>query len=126
MSIRQVGSLTELSQVFADNTYVVVDFFATWCPPCKTIAPHFEKFAAQHGVEGHLAFIKVNVEEAEDIARTYRISSMPTFMFFKNGTQVTVHGQLQILGANPAALKAVAEKMGGLALARKAAADTAA
>ncbi|KAJ6790028.1 hypothetical protein PWT90_05255 [Aphanocladium album] len=126
MAIREAGSLAELHQIFATNTYVVVDFFATWCPPCKLIAPEFQKLAAQHGIDGQFAFAKVNVDEARDISEKYGIRSMPTFLFFKEGNQVMVHGQLDIKGANLAALKAATDKIGGLAVARKAAAEGAA
>lgn len=123
MSIQHVTSLAQLEEVFAKNTYVVVDFFATWCPPCKAIAPVYEKLAAKHGADGHFAFAKVNVEEAVDAAQKYRVQAMPTFLFFKEGQQVMVHGQLDIKGANPPALTAAADKIGGLAAARKAKAE---
>ncbi|ATY61518.1 thioredoxin I [Cordyceps militaris] len=126
---QQVASLAQLEQVFAANTYVVVDFFATWCPPCKAIAPEYEKLAKGHGIPGHFAFVKVNVEEAADAAQKYKVTAMPTFLFFKDGKQVMVHGQLQILGGDGkarTALTAAATKIGGLAAARKAEAEEAA
>ncbi|TQV91009.1 hypothetical protein V2A60_008180 [Cordyceps javanica] len=124
MAIQHVTSLVQLEQVFAAHTYVVVDFFATWCPPCKAIAPVYEKLADKHGADGHFAFAKVNVEEAVDAAQKYGITAMPTFLFFKDGKQVTVNGQLDIKGANPPALTAAADKIGSLAAARQAEAET--
>ncbi|KAM3462316.1 hypothetical protein BB8028_0005g02260 [Beauveria bassiana] len=126
MAIQHVTSLAQLNEVFAANTYVVVDFFATWCPPCKAIAPVFEKLADKHAAPGYFAFAKVNVEEASDAAQKYGITAMPTFLFFKDGKQVMVHGQLDLKGANPPALTAAADKIGGLAAARKAEAEKAA
>lgn len=122
MSLQHVTSLAQLEDLFAKNTYVAVDFFATWCPPCKAIAPVYEKLSEKHGADGHFAFAKVNVEEATDAAQKYGITAMPTFLFFKDGKQVTVNGQLEIKGANPPALTAAADKIGGLAAARQAAA----
>lgn len=119
MTVSHVTSLAQLEELFASTTYVAVDFFATWCPPCKAIAPVYEKLAAKHAADGHFAFAKVNVEEAVDAAQKYGVTAMPTFLFFKEGKQVKVNGQLDIKGANPPALTAAADKIGGLAAARK-------
>jgi thioredoxin 1 len=118
--VQHPSSLPELQELFSSTTYVAVDFFADWCPPCKQIAPVWQKLAEQYTVPRQLAFAKVNVDHAQDIARTYRITAMPTFMFFKDGKQVAVHGQAMIQGADPRALMAAAEKLGGLATKRAA------
>lgn len=113
--VQHVSSSTELQALFDSTTYVAVDFFADWCPPCKQIAPIYETLAEKHSVPNTLAFAKVNVDHAQDIARTYRVTAMPTFMFFKDGKQVAVNGQAMIQGADPRTLGAAAEKLGGLA-----------
>lgn len=113
--VHHIHSSSEWQSLLAGNTYVAVDFFADWCPPCKAIAPVFQSLAAKHAVPGVLAFAKVHVEQVRDVAAMYRISSMPTFMFFKEGKQVAVNGQKQIMGADPRSLGAAAEKLGGLA-----------
>mmetsp|Transcript_33049 Transcript_33049/g.38487 ORF Transcript_33049/g.38487 Transcript_33049/m.38487 type:complete len:105 (+) Transcript_33049:73-387(+) len=64
---------------------VVLDFTATWCPPCRMIGPIFVSIAEE--TEG-AAFYKVDVDEAEDISRECAIQSMPTFQFFKGGKKV--------------------------------------
>lgn len=69
----------------AGNSLVVIDFFATWCGPCKMIAPKIEELEKE--MEGVL-FFKVNVDQCEDLANEYEISSMPTFVFIKNGKVV--------------------------------------
>ncbi|KAH6987236.1 thioredoxin-like protein [Ilyonectria destructans] len=113
--VQHVSSSAELQALFDSTTYVAVDFFADWCPPCKQIAPIYETLAEKHSVPNTLAFAKVNVDHAQDIARTYRVTAMPTFMFFKDGKQVAVNGQAMIQGADPRTLGAAAEKLGGLA-----------
>ncbi|KAI0381158.1 thioredoxin domain-containing protein [Hypomontagnella monticulosa] len=120
--LHHVNSLPELQSLFASTTYVAVDFFADWCGPCKAIAPRYEALAQQHSAPNVLAFAKVNVDQAQDIARQYGITAMPTFMFFKEGKQVAVNGQSAIRGADPQSLSAAAEKLGGLAKKRMAAA----
>mmetsp|Transcript_6070 Transcript_6070/g.9303 ORF Transcript_6070/g.9303 Transcript_6070/m.9303 type:complete len:106 (+) Transcript_6070:93-410(+) len=64
---------------------VVVDFTASWCGPCKFIAPVFEKLADENP---DAEFVKVDVDEAEEIAAACGISAMPTFQFFKGGKKV--------------------------------------
>lgn len=118
--LHHITSAAELEELMASTTYVAVDFFADWCPPCKVIAPVFESLAATHAVPGILAFAKVNVDHVQEVARTYRITAMPTFMFFKEGKQVAVNGQAMIQGADPQTLGAAARKLGGLAAKRAA------
>ncbi|OTA65793.1 thioredoxin-domain-containing protein [Hypoxylon sp. EC38] len=118
--LHHISSLAELQKLFASTTYVAVDFYADWCGPCKAIAPHYEQLAKQHSAPGVLAFAKVNVDKAQDAARAHGITAMPTFMFFKEGRQVAVNGQAAIRGADPRALSAAAEKLGGLAKKRMA------
>lgn len=77
----------------AADKLVVVDFFATWCGPCKVIAPKLEEF--QNKYADKLVVIKVDVDECEDLAAKYNISSMPTFLFIKNKNVVD-----QFSGAN--------------------------
>lgn len=115
MAIKHIASNAELNALLSSTTYVAIDFYADWCPPCKAIAPVFEQLANKHSVDGILAFAKVNTDSVQEAAAKHRISAMPTFLFFKEGKQVLVNGQLMIQGANPPALTAAAEKLGGLA-----------
>lgn len=62
---------------------VVVDFFATWCGPCKMLAPVFEELSSE--MDGKATFLKVDVDQCGDIAREYSISTIPTMIIFKNG-----------------------------------------
>ncbi len=62
------------------NMPVVVDFYATWCSPCKRIAPKLESTA--QALAGKVKFLKVNVDELNDLTLNYRISSMPTVLYF--------------------------------------------
>ena len=62
---------------------VVVDFWATWCGPCKMVSPVIEDLANEF--EGKTSVCKLNVDELPDIASQYKIMSIPTVMIFKNG-----------------------------------------
>ncbi|MDU5108198.1 MULTISPECIES: thioredoxin [unclassified Clostridium] len=64
---------------------VLVDFWATWCGPCKMIAPVVEEVSKE---VSNARFVKIDVDENENLANKYQISSIPTLMIFKNGTPV--------------------------------------
>ncbi len=65
---------------------VVVDFFATWCGPCKMLGPIIEKLGNSMN---NVKFIKVDVDKHEELARRYGVMSIPTIIFFKDGKEVT-------------------------------------
>ena len=60
----------------------LVDFYANWCGPCKMIAPELEK------VESTIKVVKVDVDEFEELARTYGVMSIPTLILFENGKEL--------------------------------------
>lgn len=69
----------------AGSKLVVVDFYATWCVPCKTISPKIEALSSELP---NVVFLKVDVDECEEISIAYKISCMPTFIFIRNGKQI--------------------------------------
>ena len=64
---------------------VLVDFWASWCGPCKMLAPVLHEFADEHA---EVKVGKVNVDEQMDLARQFRVVSIPTLIIFKNGQEV--------------------------------------
>ncbi len=64
----------------------VVDFFATWCGPCKMLAPVFQE--AGNELEGKAKFVKVDIDQSLDLARQFNVSSVPTMIVFKDGKPV--------------------------------------
>ena len=68
------------------DAVVVVDFWAPWCGPCRTFAPIFDEASTTVGDAAE--FVKVNVDDHQEIARQHNISSIPTVLYFKNGEVV--------------------------------------
>jgi thioredoxin 1 len=70
-------------EVLESNIPVIVDFWATWCQPCHMIGPVLAELAK--GYEGRAKVVKVNVDEARELAMNHQIMSIPTVVFFKGG-----------------------------------------
>ncbi|MDH5178406.1 MAG: thioredoxin [Gammaproteobacteria bacterium] len=71
-----------------DNAFVIIDFWAPWCGPCKSFKPVFEATAEKHP---DIVFAKVNTEEEQELAATFQIRSIPTLMVFRD--QVILYGE---------------------------------
>ncbi len=70
-------------EVLKSSLPVLVDFWATWCGPCRMIAPLIEEIAAEY--DGKVTVGKVNVDDEPELANAFEIDSIPTLMVFKNG-----------------------------------------
>ena len=74
------------SEVLESEVPVLVDFYADWCGPCKMMAPIVESLA--ESFEGKVKIGKLNIDDEMEIAQKYRVMSIPTFIFFKDGQVV--------------------------------------
>ena len=93
----QIKTKAEFDTILKSNPKVLVDFTASWCGPCKMIAPVFEQLA---GENPEVKFIKVDVDENGEAAQEMGVQAMPTFMAFHNGAKVE-----EFAGANAEKLK---------------------
>lgn len=75
----------ETFKEFINEDFVVVDFWATWCGPCRMLAPNLEKLANNDNVKVG----KVDVDEVSELAEAFSISSIPTLLIFKSGKVVS-------------------------------------
>jgi thioredoxin 1 len=82
------------SEVLKSDIPVIIDFWATWCAPCRMIAPIIEQFATEY--EGKVKVCKLDVDNNQNVAMNYGIRSIPTVLIFKNGVVVDT-----IVGAVP-------------------------
>ena len=98
--VKTLATLAEYQETIkTEGKLVVVDFTASWCPPCQMIGPKFVAMAEEHG--DSVVMVKVDVDDNADAAQEAGIQAMPTFKFFKGG--IEVH---QIRGADEAGLRA--------------------
>ena len=78
-----VKSDTFQKEVMESNVPVLVDFFATWCGPCKMFSPIVDEFAEENA--GKITVGKVNIDDEPELAAQFRVMSIPTAMLFENG-----------------------------------------
>ena len=82
-NVAQVSDASFDGDILKSQVPVLVDFWAPWCGPCRSVAPIVEDLATQYA--GKIQVAKVNVDESTEIAMRYQITSIPTFILFKNG-----------------------------------------
>jgi thioredoxin len=106
---RSVASSAEfkavLSEAASKSATVIVDFTASWCGPCQRVAPAYAALAEEFK---HVIFLKVDVDEAQELAQELRISAMPTFLAFVNEQQVAM-----VRGADESGLQAMVQQHAG-------------
>ena len=84
------------TEVLQSSTPVLVDFWAPWCGPCRAVAPTVDAISQQF--EGRLKVVKLNTDEAGEVAVKYSVTSIPTLMLFKGGEMVE-----RVMGNRPKA-----------------------
>ena len=82
MEIIHLETEKDFKDLITKETKVLVDFFATWCGPCKMLGPVLEK------TESELKVIKVDTDEFEDLSREYGVMSIPTLVLIENGKEI--------------------------------------
>lgn len=84
--MQNIISKNELDNIVKSDKLTVVDFWAPWCGPCRMLSAVIESYANSHP---EVSIVKVNVDEAKELAAEYNIQSLPTIILFKNGREIT-------------------------------------
>ncbi len=74
-------------EVLKNEKPVIIDFFTTWCPPCKMLAPIFEELAEEYAEK--VVFVKMDLDQCPETGNKFQIDRIPTVIFFKNGEIVS-------------------------------------
>ncbi len=77
---------SEFDSIINSNEFVVVDFWATWCGPCRMLSSVLDEYSTENP---DLVMVKVNVDDAKELASMHDVQSLPTVMLFKNGKELT-------------------------------------
>ena len=85
---------TNISEILSGDKPVMIDFWASWCGPCRMLAPVVEEIAQEY--DGKVVVAKCDVDDADEVAMQFRIRNIPTLMFFKGGEMVN-----RLVGAVP-------------------------
>ena len=81
-----IATNTSFDSLLESEKLIIVDFWATWCGPCRMLSPLLDE--VEEEMADRITVVKVNVDDVREIAMRYRIMSIPTLLFFKNGQVV--------------------------------------
>ena len=82
----KIATNTNFDGLLVDDRLVIVDFWAVWCGPCRMLSPLLDE--VEEEMADKITVVKVNVDDADEIAMRFRIMNIPTLLFFKNGQLV--------------------------------------
>ncbi|OTA69090.1 putative thioredoxin G6G8.7 [Hypoxylon sp. EC38] len=104
MTVHNIQTADEFKKAIKEHKVVLVDAFATWCGPCKAIAPILTKHSNDEQFK-EIFFAKIDVDDLPELAQELGITAMPTFLLFKDGEQAD-----KLVGANPNTLVEILKK----------------
>jgi len=104
MSVIQVNNTTEFENYIniTNKKYILVDFQAKWCKPCQKIAPRIEALSNKYP---QILFLKVDINQIEELADRYNVSSIPAFFLFKKGNPIPLYKP--IIGADEKKIESI-------------------
>ncbi|KAJ6161278.1 hypothetical protein N7470_004674 [Penicillium chermesinum] len=106
MSVVEITSNEQFNSLLSQSRFVVADFYADWCGPCKAIAPVYASLASQLTRPNHITFTKINGDNQQALAQAYSVRAYPTFIVFENGRKKET-----VAGADARKLNEVIQKL---------------
>ncbi|CAD6563922.1 MAG: Cytoplasmic thioredoxin isoenzyme 2 [Alectoria sarmentosa] len=100
--VHNLTTKADFDTALAEPSLMIIDCMATWCGPCKVVAPEIVKMSNSHP---SARFYKLDVDEVPDVAQELGVRAMPTFLVFRNGEKVG-----EVVGANPKSLEVIVER----------------
>lgn len=90
MTVIEIESEQQFKDIVTNCTtkFIVADFYAQWCGPCKQIKPYFEQLSEKYT---DITFVKVDIDKNEQLEKTYNVKKLPTFVFFDAGSLTTTY-----------------------------------
>lgn len=102
----KISSASQLDDLLKNTAIVVADFYADWCGPCKVIAPVYEELSRSLQGFKFIKFVKIDTDAHKDIASTYQVTALPTFIVFRDGKVLE-----KVQGADPRKLQSIVKKI---------------
>lgn len=99
--IKHISDQSFQKDVLENSKPVIIDFWAEWCAPCRSIAPEFERLASEHT---SIDFVKMNIDEQQEKPYELGIRGIPTFVLYKKGKEID-----RAVGADPSAIATLVE-----------------
>ena len=84
--MRKIESITEFEQALKTNEPVLLDFYADWCGPCQSLLPVLDELSNEY--KGQVSFIKIDVDQFQELAQQFQVRSIPALFYMKNGQVV--------------------------------------
>lgn len=102
MGLAVISSENGFDSAIRSSNLVVVDFYAPWCGPCRTLTPHLERLSTEYPA---VRFCKLDVDSLDAVANSQNVSALPTIVYYKNGKEVA-----RVTGADLAKIEALINK----------------